>query len=780
MKGGIGFSHFPWRGFVLSLLWTLSLSIGAFLLIRGGDRSFPDDYSLVVEDRDGRFLKVYLNNREQWCVPLDSEEAIPDKLIRAVCLFEDQNFFRHPGIDPAAIIRALYLNLTTAKRVSGASTITMQVARLMKPRARTLPIKVLEMFEALRLELICSKDEILRFYLNHAPYGGNIVGVQAASLRYFGKSTTSLTWAEAALLAVLPNAPSLIRLDRGREELLEKRDRLLMRLGDRGYLDDDAYLLSVREPLPAGESPFPGFAPHLAERIRRGAQSGVVRTTLDSDIQQTVKDIVLFHSEALSRLGIYNAAAVVAETQSGKVRAYVGSQNFGDHEHNGQVDGVNAIRSTGSLLKPFLYALAMDEGFFLPRTFIKDVPSQFGSFSPKNPDLKYSGLVTVREALIRSLNIPAVRTLQDYGLQRFYRFLKSAGLNSLFRPAQDYGLTLVLGGAEASLFELAMLFRGLALNGVFSPLKLLEGEEAEESLPALISPGACYLVLEILKSLKRPGMEYYWESYAGSSPFAWKTGTSYGQKDGWAVGVSPDWTIGIWVGNFTGEGNANLKSSRCAGPILFDILRTLPGGEEEEWFKPPVDALKPVKLCLKTGFRAGPDCVETVYSLAPVRANPIPACPYHRSIFVTNDESFRVNSLCWVPGDYKKVPRLIYPPDVAQFMRERGQLVDSLPPFKPGCEGGESEKPVRILYPEEGALLWIPRDLDGEFQKVTLRAAHAETERIVYWYVDDVYQGKTQSSHSRSILLSKGWHSLELVDEGGSRVSRKFYVNIRD
>jgi len=349
-----------------------------------------------------------------------------------------------------------------------------------------------------------------------------------------------------------------------------------------------------------------------------------------------------------------------------------------------------------------------------------------------------------------------------------------------------------------------MLYRGLASGGFFASLRLIpedpegpggaaraagerpaaiDSADALESGRgrALISPGASALILEILKDVRRPGVEYYWESYAGSPPLAWKTGTSYGQKDGWALGVNPQWTIGVWVGNFTGQGNPNLRSARCAGPLLFDVFRILPK-EGDAWFTPPPDALTPVRLCRETGYRAGPSCADTTYALAPVNARPVPVCPYHRSIYVTRDESYRVNSLCWEPGDYKKVTRLIYPPQVAQLLRERGQRVDELPPFKPGCAGADrtAPAPVRIVYPQEGALVWIPRDLDGAYQKVTLRAAHADSGSTVYWYVDSVYHGETRQTHSRSLLLEKGWHTLVLVDERGFEARRRFFVTLRE
>ena len=799
-------------GLGLSLLFAGGLLFAFMAAVPLPNPLFADDYSLVVEDADGGWLRVFLNRKDQWCIPpRESPTAwpskshlrpagaarVPDKLVRAVCVYEDRRFFSHPGIDGKALLRALYQNLAAGRRVSGASTITMQVARIMRPKSRTVANKALEILQALKIELLYEKNEILALYLDHAPYGGNTVGVGAAAYRYFGKTPQALTWAEAALLAVLPNAPGLIgagrvgrswprrvaRSGHGQPALLKKRNALMREIAWRESLSSETLTLALQEPLPVGSRAFPFLAPHLAERVRleHATGSGFGRTTVKPEIQKAVQDLVTYHGRGLARLGIRNAAAVVAETGSGRVRAYVGSQDFHDAAAQGQVDGVTAVRSTGSLLKPFLYALAMDQGLLLPRTLIRDVPSQFGSFSPKNPDFTFHGLVSAREALIRSLNVTAVRVLHSYGLQRFYRYLRSAGLEHLFRSARDYGLPLVLGGAEATLYEMAALYRSLGRGGRASPLTIFESGDALVSgnTPSLISPGACYLTLDMLRGLRRPGAEYYWEIYQDSYPFAWKTGTSFGQKDGWAVGVSPEWTIAVWVGNFTGEGNSNLKSSRCAAPLLFDILNILPRTGDDLWFAFPRQSLQPVRLCAKTGYRAGRDCPDIVYEMAPSSVRPLEVCPYHQALFVSTDGRFRVNSLCWEPGKYERVVKLFFPADVAQYMRQKGKLLERIPPFKPDCAGRSARTPLEIVYPEEKAMIWIPRDLDGQYQRVTLRAAHQEESQTLYWYVDELYRGRTVERHANSLLLPRGRHTLVVIDGRGNRAVRRFYVDLR-
>lgn len=801
-----------------------------YLLIPLPSPLFKPDYSTVILDQRGQILRVFLNSAEQWSLPPRKDLKIPQKLKTAVLSYEDRYFYYHPGINPAALVRALRQNLSSRRTVSGASTLTMQVARLIAPKQRTYLNKLLEILQALKIETRYSKEDILRLYLDHAPYGGNVVGYQAASLRYFRKLPEALTWGEAAALAVLPNAPGLISPDINREALKNKRDRLLRRLQAQGTIDEETFQLSVLEPLPEGSFPFEMLAPHLGQYLKdqltvqqlakqQSSSGGIIFTTLNANYQRAIEEIVGRQVGYLQKEGILNAAVLVAETGSGKVRAYVGSQDFFDAAARGQVDGVRAPRSPGSLLKPLLYALCMDEGILLPQTLLNDVPTFYGSFSPSNADEKYDGIVSAKDALARSLNVPAVRLLYTYGVSPFYLFLKSAGVSTLFRSADDYGLPLILGGGEVTVWDMAMLFRGLGNRGRFEPLDVLEGngaqgakdiaqsagrtvqggeQEAESgkrflaprsplhASPAapLVSPMACYLTLNMLRELKRPGAEYYWEQYQNQWPLAWKTGTSYGQRDAWAVGVNPQWTIAVWVGNFSGEGNASLGGARCAGPLLFEIFNYLPKDPNHSWFAKPEEDAATLEICLETGFLAGSDCPHHVFVEAPRYMKPLRLCPYHQRIFVSEDEKYQVCSLCWEPGHYHDRERLIYPPEVAQYLRGRGQIVGDLPPHKPDCPGQFSQGwggrlTLQIVYPQEDARLWVPRDFGGELQKVILRAAHRENQRVIYWYLDNRYLGSTVNRHEQAVELARGWHVLEVVDESGFRDRKRFYADMR-
>jgi len=738
---------------------------------------FPDDYSTVVADADGRLLRVFLNQRQQWHLPPRTDLAVPIKLERAVLCFEDHRFRTHPGVDPLALLRATWQNLSSGRVISGASTLTMQVTRLAQPKPRTLINKLLEIGQALRVELRYSKEEILRLYLDHAPYGGNIVGYQAAALRYFGKPPEQLTWGEAATLAVLPNAPGLISPLTDTTKLQARRDRLLRRLHQAKYLDKETFQLARLEPIPDTVHPFPLHAPHLA-RALRPERGRWISTTLERPLQQRAEELVRRHLDHLQRQGIRNAAALAAETESGLVRAYVGSQNFFDAAAQGQVDGVRAPRSSGSLLKPFLYALSMDEGLVLPQTLIHDLPTYYGAFAPHNANRSYTGLVPVRDALIHSLNVPAVRLLNAYGLYPFYLFLQEAGLSTLFRRADEYGLPLIIGGAEVTLWEIAGLYRGLAREGRFAPLRVSPEVSVDREEAGLISAGASHLTLDMLRQVQRPGAEYYWQQYQNRWPLAWKTGTSYGQRDAWAVGVSPQWTIAVWVGNFDGEGNAELGGARSAGPLLFDIFNSLPRDSDDRWFTRPNEDLVYAEICRDTGFLAGPHCRAKVEADAPRQMKPLPVCPYHRTVQVSEDETHQVCSLCWEPGNHHSVRRLSFSAEVAQHMR--GRLGNRLPPHNPACPVQGDTHPLQIVYPRANARLWLPRDLDGSRQRLVMRVAHRSPEPNLSWYLDDRFIGSTRSRHTRAASVDRGWHTLEVVDATGHRDRSRFYVDRRE
>ncbi len=764
------------------LICVAVFAIAAFLLyfVIPDKAAGFQDYSTIILDENKEILRVFLNKSEQWCFPPDPEMEIPSKLETAVLQYEDRYFYYHPGVNPFALLRALFLNIKHRIIISGGSTLTMQVARLTDPKSRTIPNKIYEILQAFKLELKYSKKDILKLYLDHAPYGRNIIGIQAASRKYYYKEPQNLTWSEAATLAVLPNSPGLISPGKNQQRLINKRNRLLGKLFKKKIIDEETLELSLLEPVPNTVHTFPISAPHISQYLKSKNRENIIKTTLNCGKQQQLEQILEQHSDFLQLQGISNICALVVETKTGKIRAYAGSQNYWDKKTNGQVNGVQAPRSTGSILKPLLYALSMDAGILIPQTLMKDVPTYFGSFSPENANEKYDGLVTAEDALVRSLNIPAVRLLNTYGVQEFYHFLKIAGVSTLFRDSEDYGLTLIIGGSEATLYDLVMLYKGLGNYGKFTPLFVEDDKEKMGHYFNLVSPGACFLTLEIMKEVKRPGIEYYWHQYHDQKPLAWKTGTSFGQRDAWAIGVNPQWTIGVWVGNFTGEGNSAISGASCAGPILFDIFNSLPKDTELTWFKMPIQEMDVITICKDTGFLAGPNCIHKENVLTPFQMKPLRLCPFCKNIFVDKEEKYRVCSLCWEAGNYKAKSVKIYPPNVSQYLRERGQNIDQMPLHNPGCPGEMTSNTIEILYPTNKARLWIPREIGGELQKITLRAAHRNSGSFVFWYLDDLYIGDTIDKHFKAVLVNNGNHYLKVIDENGNTDEVAFSVQTRE
>jgi penicillin-binding protein 1C len=741
------------------------------------DPPFPEDYGTMVLDHCGEVLHTYLATDEQWRFRLATEDISP-KLVTAVLAAEDRRFRTHPGVDPLAVCRAVTQNLRAGEVRSGASTITMQLARLIRPKPRTVPNKVLEMVQALKLETRLDKTEILRLYLEHAPYGGNLVGATAASLHYFNRPPDRLTWAEAATLAVLPKAPTAVTPFRNAGLLLERRNRLLHALEEQGSIDTQTLRESLFEELPTRAHPMPAVAPHLARRTATENPGRNPRTTLDRGIQEQFEALARRHAAWLSRNGIHNLSILAVETATGKVRAYVGSPDFFDRANAGQVDGVLASRSTGSLLKPFLYATAFDRGTIHPDSLLRDVPVYFGSYAPVNADRTFSGMVRASEALVRSLNVPPTLLLREIGVAEFHHFLEEAGMGTLFRSPDGYGLSLILGGAEGTLWDMVRLFRGLASDGRFDGLTHLEDEPPEDG-PQLLSPAAARLTMEILTEVRRPDDDGVDRTlFTPRRPVAWKTGTSFGKRDAWAVGATPDWVVGVWVGNFSGQGNASLGGARAAAPILFAAFDLLPDHRDGGWYRSPTD-VRALRLCSDSGFRAGEDCPKTHIAQLPRRSPPLAVCPYHRSFWLDPDTGFEVCSRCWRTGGHQRITRLILPADAAQLMRRAGHRIDSSPVHNPDCPVSSPHDPLRVVYPAPGATLLVPRDLDDRPERITLRASHTSAAAALHWYVDGNYHGRTTGDHAVSVVLGSGRHLVEIIDQDGRAASTTFTVERR-
>ncbi|TMW14750.1 penicillin-binding protein 1C [Alloalcanivorax gelatiniphagus] len=733
-------------------------------------------YATLMLDRQGRPLAARIAADQQWrFAPVDS---LPDKYRRALITFEDRRFQFHPGVDPLAIARAAVANARAGRVVSGGSTLTMQLARLLRDDPpRTLAEKAREALLALQLEWHLSKDQILVEYASRAPFGGNTVGLRAAAWRYFQRPPEALSWAEAALLAVLPNSPALIHPGRDRERLRAKRDRLLEVLRGRGDLDAADLQLAKLEPLPRVHE-LPSLAPRLLDTLSAGGGNPMLRTTLDGDLQRRVRELADRHGRRLGRQGVHNLAVVVIDHRDLETRAYLGNVQHGDTDTYGAaVDIAGRPRSTGSVLKPLLYGLALDAGVILPDTLIPDLPTNYGGYSPENFDREFRGAVPAHEALARSLNVPAVRLLRRYGVGRFHDQLRALGMTTLFRPAEDYGLTLVLGGAEGTLEQLTGIYARLIAtgrDGQAAPVTRLAGV-TPVAAPFPISPGAAWLTLDALRDVARPGTARQWRLYRSSQPIAWKTGTSYGLRDAWAIGSNGRYTVGVWAGNGNGEPAPHLGGADTAAPLMLDVFSLLGPAPFPE---PPLNDLKQVRVCADDGYLAGGRCPAKT-ALAPLHSHFQTVTPHHRRVHLDGNGQ-RVHGDCQAVAGMHSRDWFVLPPAQAWFYRQRHPDYRPLPAWRSDCLAGaralDPSPPMAILYPHAGAGLYIPRELGGQRGQAVFRVVHERDAARLFWHLDDRYLGVTEHFHQWAIRAEPGWHTLTLVDDQGFRLRRRFKV----
>ncbi len=740
----------------------------------------------MIESREGVLLGAHIAADGQWRFP--ESGSIPEKYKACLLTFEDRYFYRHPGVNPASLARALVQNIRSRRVISGGSTITMQLIRLSgKGRPRTLWQKLLEMALAVRAELSYSKEELLALYASHAPFGGNVVGLDAAAWRYYGRNPTELSWAEAATLAVLPNAPSLIYPGRENELLLKKRNRLLDRLEKDGKIDAATHELAQMEPLPDRVFAVPREAPHLLGRVMQEHPGERIVTTVSHDLQSRVSELVRQHLVQLKANEIHNAAVLVMQVKDGDVLAYVGnSPDFAGGLHGEAVDIIRSPRSSGSILKPFLYAAMQDDGMILPNTLIPDIPTQIGGFSPQNFNLQYAGAVPASMALSRSLNIPAVRMLRDYQFERFYALMKKLNFSTLLRPASHYGLSLILGGAEVNLWDLAgayasmgrLLIRYEEEDGVSrkddfrEPVYVSRKFSTETGSPP-VSAGAAWLTLEALLKVNRPDAETGWESFSSSRQVAWKTGTSFGFRDAWAVGLSRDFVVAVWCGNADGEGRPTLTGTTAAAPLMFDVFSLLPAGK---WFTPPIDEMVPVPVCRESGYRVGPYCsaADTVMVLKKGLATG--PCPYCRVVHLDPAGKYRVTSACLPVSEMVSRSWFVLPPVMEWYYRRQHPFYKPLPPFFPGCADASSLPVMEMIYPRENNQVFVPVQLDGSPGQVILEAAHSSPGATIYWYLDEQYLGQTSGTHQMMVNPPPGRHVITLTDHLGRQLTKPLTV----
>jgi len=740
---------------------------------------FKDPNATVITSESDELLGALIADDGQWRFP--ASDSIPAKFKACILQFEDEYFYTHPGFNPVSIFKALKSNLNSGNVKRGGSTITQQVIRLSrKGQSRTYLEKIKEIILATRLEFRLSKNAILNLYASYAPFGGNVVGIDAASWRYFNRNAYNLSWAESATLAVLPNAPSLIYPGKNQIRLLQKRNRLLKKLHENGTIDELTYKLSIAEGLPQKPYPLPQIAPHLLQKIAKKHRGERIKTTVKIGLQEQTNRIVKQHYQRLKQNEIYNISVLVLDVKTREVLTYIGNSPT-DKSHQNSVDIIDKPRSTGSILKPFLYASMLDAGDLLPNALVADVPTLFGNYQPENFNKSYDGAVFANEALSRSLNVPAVRMLQEFGLDRFYHYLKQLGLKDLKHDASYYGLSLALGGAESNLWDLCKSYAGMAstlnhfnanssqyfTNEFCQPIynsneSIDFGQLRNEK--EIFDAASIFLTFESMRQVNRPEGDDSWEFYDSSQEVAWKTGTSFGFRDAWAIGTTKDYVVGVWVGNADGEGRPGLVGVQTAAPILFDVFDLLP---KSTWFNPPYDEMINVNICKKSGYRASTICDDTELRFIQASGKKTAPCPYHKIVHLDATEQFQVNSTCESISKINSTPWFVLPPLQAYYFKNKNPFYKSIPPYRSDC-AETSEVAMEFIYPNQQSTIFLPKGFDGNTNKLVLKVAHSKPELELYWYVDNQFIGSTKDIHDMAVLPSSGYHTITVMDELGN------------
>lgn len=745
---------------------------------------FRTPTSTVITDCEGELVGARISADEQWRFP--QSDSISDKLAHCITAFEDRRFYYHLGIDPIATIRALVHNIRSGRVAEGGSTITMQVARMARGnQSRNLWHKVIEALWAIDIELTYSKRDILRLYASNAPFGGNTVGIEAAAWRYFGRSANNLSWAENATLAVLPNSPSLIHLSRNRQALQQKRDGLLQKLLDDGSISQEEYSLAISEPLPQEPLPIPNQAPHLLARLAKNHAGERIQSTIDLTLQDLVQDIADRYSLRYKSNYISDIAIVVADVETGNVLAYVGNSN--QNTSTWQVDNIVAPRSTGSLLKPILYAAMLSSGVISPGMIIADTPLNLNGFTPMNFNKTYRGVVPADEAVTRSLNVPLVRMLSQYGTGRFMTVLRWLGMTTLRFDEDHYGAAIILGGAEGTLWDMTGMYASLSRTlGHFDkyhqqydqkdihPLRLIPTESTSPKLStdSRLTAASIWQAYEAMSLLNRPEEEADWQNFSTMKRVAWKTGTSWGSRDAWSIGTTPRYAVGVWVGNSTGEGRAGLTGVGFAAPVMFDVFTLLEGST---WFDQPHSEMQVAKICRHSGHIASTICSDTEEMFIPQTCIASAPCPYCRRVHLSADGAWQVNSSGESVSQIRTVSRFVLPPVQEYYYASHTASYQPLPPLRPDCQI-ETREQFSIITPEHNSVVVLPRSFGGKAEKLVMKAACRDAEATLFWHLDDNYIGQTHGNHELAVIPTIGQHALTLVDGHGNKRTIIFTV----
>ena len=716
-------------------------------------------YSKEIIASDGSLLSAYLSKDDKWRFHTTLDEVSPN-LIKAIIEKEDVWFFWHFGINPVSLVRALITNIVSGERVSGASTITMQLARMLEPKERNYLNKLIEIVRAVQIEIHYSKKEILEMYLSLLPYGGNIEGVKAASYIYFNRPPKRLSLSQAILLCVIPNDPKNLRLDRSTNLAVAKRNIWISKFIHEQLFTESDLKDALEEPVLVSRYALPTLTPHFSQYVKDHYEEDSIETNLDLKIQNTAEALLWNYVNRVSSKGVSNGAVLIIDNKNSSVIGYCGSSNFYDDSKSGQVNGITAIRSPGSTLKPALYAFAFDQGILTPKMRLLDIPTDFNGYEPENYDLKYYGDVTVEFALMNSLNIPAVQLLTKVKLEDFITLLSQSGFNEISKRKKDLGLSLILGGCGVTLEELTRLFSSFARNGYLYPLQYIEGKN--ESGVQIFSASSSYLIANILSGTSG---EFLPEDFESNSfpKFAWKTGTSYGKRDAWAIGFNKDYTIGVWFGNFDGKGSPHLSGAEMAVPLLFDLFGAIDYSSKENWFEKPEDIYER-EVCAETGLIPSPYCSDIIadYYIEGVSHNNV--CDVHKPIYVNHERTVQYCTECLPSDGYEKIVYPIYDARLSTWFLENDIAFEGPPEHNQNCKARFTEDGPKIISPSKDYEYFVE---DKSDQEMLLAAVSDGTVKTHYWFLNDNFYKKCKPGDRIFFKPHPGKLKITCLDDKG-------------
>ncbi len=743
----------------------LILAVWTTVTILGLDLLFPlpetKDFSKVIYSANGEMINAYLSADDKWRLKTEPDE-VSSEMITTLINKEDKWFNYHFGVNPVAVLRALYQNIVRGERVSGASTITMQVARMMNRSERTYINKFIEILRAFQLELHFSKKEILKLYLSYLPYGGNIEGVKAASYIYFNRPPDKLSLAQSVALTVIPNDPNNLRLDKQNNKLLTKRNFWLKSFSGSGLFDEKIILDAIDEPVKFIRYSLPDIVQHLSYLLSKNSVEANIVSTIDMNIQMKAERLLSNYVRRVESRGVSNGSVIIVKNQTGEVAAYCGSKDFYDQGSSGQVNGAAAVRSPGSALKPLLYTQAFDLGILTPKQVLLDIPTDFSGYMPENYDLKYNGEVTAEFALINSLNVPATRLLGKTGLNRFLNLLKNTGFEQITSDQKKMGLSVILGGCGVTLEELVRAYSALANGGKLRNLKYLKSDKVQDEIK-IFSKEASYLTASILSSNERPDFPSVLLDWTNLPKIAWKTGTSYGKRDAWAIGFNPNFTIGVWMGNFDGKGSPYLSGAEMAVPLLFELFNSVDFGNKNEWFKVP-EGIGIREVCSVTGMLPSKFCNSTIkdYFIKEISDNSV--CDRIKEIYVDENEAIEYCKSCLPQTGFKNIHIPVYPAELNNFFELTNNNYVKPPKHNPECQIRFSGSGPKIISPSESYEYLLEK---GGEQKILLEAASRSDVKIHHWYIDDEYYRKTESGEKLFFKPNAGRIKITCIDDKG-------------